>query len=113
MTKETQASREERLREKAAAAEARIRICDDYRSMVALFLNDELRANELGGFQQQITHSTDYRKLLAEEEEATVSRLLHRTPPPMKLRKFFRHISGVVSSKFHRVQVNLRARNPR
>jgi hypothetical protein len=51
-------------------------ICDEYRSMIPLVLDDELRGNELDDFGKHITGCTDCREALAHEQ--ALSQLLHK-----------------------------------
>jgi anti-sigma factor (TIGR02949 family) len=53
--------------------------CDDYRSLVPLFLDHELLDFDAEDFREHIATCADCRQLLAEEQ--TLSRLLHRSRP--------------------------------
>ena len=72
--------------------------CDDYRSMIPLFLDDELSGNELEAFRKHLMDCTDCKELLAEEK--TLSQLLHRTRPLYQAPELLRtRVSGIISSE--------------
>jgi len=72
--------------------------CDDYRSMIPLFLDDELRGNELQDFQTHIMGCPACKELLAEEQ--ALSQLLHRTRPLYQAPEVLRaHVSDIISSE--------------
>jgi anti-sigma factor (TIGR02949 family) len=74
--------------------------CDDYRSMISLFLDDELRGNELEDFGKHITGCADCREALAHEQ--ALSQLLHRTRPLYQAPEALRtRVSGLLSSEIH------------
>jgi anti-sigma factor RsiW len=74
--------------------------CYDYRSMIPLFLDDELRGNELEDFGEHIRRCADCRGALAHEQ--ALSEFLHRTRPlyqaPQALRT---RVSDILSSESH------------
>jgi anti-sigma factor (TIGR02949 family) len=74
--------------------------CDDYRAMVPLFLDDELRDHELQDFEKHIVDCAECKHVLAQEQ--ALSQLLHRNRPlyhaPEGLRA---HVSGILSSEAH------------
>jgi mycothiol system anti-sigma-R factor len=53
--------------------------CDDYRAMVHLFLDDELREPELQDFQKHIAECAECQHVLTQEQ--ALSQLLHRSRP--------------------------------
>ena len=72
--------------------------CDDYRSMIPLFLDDELRGNELDDFGKHITGCADCREALAHEQ--ALSQLLHRTRPLYQAPEVLRaRVSDILSSE--------------
>jgi anti-sigma factor RsiW len=72
--------------------------CDDYRSMVPLFLDDELRGFEAEDFRKHIASCADCRQLLAGEQ--ALSQLLHRTRPLYQASEALRaSVSGILSSE--------------
>lgn len=74
--------------------------CDDYRSMIPLFLDDELRGNELEDFDKHITSCADCREALGHEQ--ALSQLLHRTRPLYQAPEALRtRVSGILSSEIH------------
>ncbi|HTZ90526.1 MAG TPA: zf-HC2 domain-containing protein [Alloacidobacterium sp.] len=74
--------------------------CDDYRSMVPLFLDDELSGNDAEDFRKHIASCTDCRQLLAEEQE--LSQLLHRTRPLYQASEALRaRVSRILFSEVH------------
>jgi anti-sigma factor RsiW len=74
--------------------------CDDYRPMVPLFLDDELRGNEAEDFCTHLASCADCRQLLGEER--TLSRLLHRVRPLYQASEALRlRVSGILSSEVH------------
>ena len=74
-----------------------VRACDDYRSMIPLFLDDELSGNELQDFRRHLTSCTDCEKLVAEEQ--ALSQLLHRNRPLYQAPELLRtRVSGIISS---------------
>lgn len=74
--------------------------CDDYRSMIALFLDDELRGNELQDFRTHIVGCPDCNELLAQEQ--ALSQLLHRTRPLYQAPEVLRtRVSGIISHEVH------------
>ena len=68
--------------------------CDDYRSRIPLFLDDELRGNELQDFQSHVTGCSGCTNFLAEEQ--AMSGLLHRTRP-------LYHASDVLRARVSRI----------
>jgi anti-sigma factor (TIGR02949 family) len=77
-----------------------MRVCDDYRSMVPLFLDNELTGNELEDFRKHIISCTDCEELLAEEQ--ALSELLHRSRPLYQAPEVLRaRVSGILSSEVH------------
>jgi mycothiol system anti-sigma-R factor len=72
--------------------------CDDYRAMVPLFLDDELRGHELQDFEQHIEECAECRQVLAQER--ALSQLLHRNRPlyhaPDALRA---RVTGILTSE--------------
>ncbi len=74
--------------------------CDDYRSMVPLFLDDELRGFEAEDFRKHLASCADCRQLLAAEQ--ALSQLLHRTRPLYQASEALRaSVSGILSSEVH------------
>jgi anti-sigma factor RsiW len=74
--------------------------CDDCRSMVPLFLDDELRGLEVEDFRKHIESCADCRQLLAEEQ--ALSDLLHRTRPLYQASEVLRvRVSDILSSEVH------------
>src|SRR5882757_9275428 len=74
--------------------------CDDYRSMIPLFLDDELQGNELHDFRKHIMDCTDCKDLLAQEQ--ALSQLLHRSRPLYQAPEVLRTcVSGILSSEIH------------
>lgn len=72
--------------------------CDDYRSMIPLFLDDELSGHELQDFQEHLISCTDCKELMAEEQ--ALSQLLHRTHPLYEAPEVLRtRVSGIISSE--------------
>jgi anti-sigma factor RsiW len=72
--------------------------CDDYRSMIPLFLDDELSGNELQEFQGHLEGCADCNKLLAQEQG--LSELLHRTRPLYEAPEILRtRVSVMLSSE--------------
>jgi mycothiol system anti-sigma-R factor len=72
--------------------------CDDYRSMVPFFLDDELSSNESEDFRKHIANCAECRPQLAEEQR--LSRLLHRTRPLYKAPEVLRaRVSRILSSE--------------
>jgi mycothiol system anti-sigma-R factor len=79
--------------------------CDDYRSMVPLFLDDELRESEAEDFREHVASCADCRRRL--EEERTLSRLLHDARPLYEAPEGLRaRVSGILSSE---MRTDLRA----
>ena len=74
--------------------------CDDYRSMIPLFLDDELRGNELEDFGKHITGCADCTEALAREQ--ALSQLLRRTRPLYQASEALRaRVSAILSSEIH------------
>jgi anti-sigma factor RsiW len=74
--------------------------CDDYRSMIPLFLDDELRGNELQDFQEHIMGCAACKEAMMHEQG--LSELLHRTRPLYQAPEAFRtRVSGILSSETH------------
>jgi anti-sigma factor RsiW len=74
-----------------------VRVCDDYRSMVPFFLDDELSGDELQDFQTHIIGCADCRELLAEEQ--ALSQLLRRDRPLYEAPDALRmRVSSIISS---------------
>lgn len=72
--------------------------CDDYRSMIPFFLDDELRGNDLEDFQKHIEDCHDCRELLGQER--ALSELLHRNRPLYVASEALRaRVSRLVSSE--------------
>lgn len=72
--------------------------CDDYRAMVSLFLDDELRGDELQDFQKHIVECSDCRELLKQEQ--SLSELLHRNRPLYQAPEALRaRVSDILSSE--------------
>jgi len=73
-------------------------VCNDYRAMVPLFLDDELRGHELQDFEEHIAECVQCKQVLAQEQ--ALSQLLHRSRPlyhaPEALRA---RVSGILSSE--------------
>jgi len=75
-----------------------MKACDDYRSMIPLFLDDELTGNELQDFRKHLVSCTDCKELLVEEQ--ALSQLLHRTRPLYQAPEILRtRVSGIISSE--------------
>jgi anti-sigma factor (TIGR02949 family) len=69
--------------------------CDDYRAMVALFLDYELRDHELQDFQKHIVACPDCEGVLRREQ--ALSDLLHRNRPLYHAPDFLRaRVSGIL-----------------
>jgi anti-sigma factor (TIGR02949 family) len=74
--------------------------CDDYRSMVPLFLDDELSGDDAEDFLRHVASCADCRQLL--EEEQALSRLLHRARPLYQAPDVLRmRVSGILASEMH------------
>jgi anti-sigma factor (TIGR02949 family) len=72
--------------------------CDDYRSMVPLFLDDELRDHEAEDFRKHVASCPDCRQSL--DEEQALSRLLHRVRPLYRASESLRaRVAGILSSE--------------
>jgi len=72
--------------------------CDDYRSMIPLYLDGELRSVEAEDFRAHIAGCAECRRLLAEEE--ALSELLHRARPLYEAPDTLRaRVSGILSSE--------------
>jgi anti-sigma factor RsiW len=86
--------------------------CDDYRSMVPLFMDDELRGYELQDFQRHIGECAECKRVLAQEQ--ALSHLLHRNRPLYHAPEVLRaSVSRILSSEAHaglRVPDRLRRR---
>ena len=79
--------------------------CDNCRSMIPLFLDDELRGSEAEHFREHIASCADCRELLAEEQ--ALSQLLRRTRPLYQASEVLRaRVSDILSSE---VNADLRA----
>ena len=75
-----------------------MRACDAYRSMIPLFLDDELSGDELHDFRRHLVGCTDCQELLAEER--ALSQLLHRTRPLYQAPEVLRtRVSNIISSE--------------
>jgi hypothetical protein len=74
--------------------------CDDYRSMVPLFLDNELSGDDAEEFRKHVASCADCRQLL--EEEQALSRLFHRARPLSRASDVLRmRVSGMFASKMH------------
>jgi anti-sigma factor (TIGR02949 family) len=74
--------------------------CDDYRSMIPLFLDDELRGDELQDFRNHVMGCTDCQEFLAREQ--SLSQLLHRSRPLYQAPEALRaRVSGIVAAEAH------------
>jgi len=72
--------------------------CDDYRSTIPLFLDDELSGNELQDFQRHLADCSECKELLAGEQ--TLSRLLRRNRPLYEAPEVLRtRVSDILSSE--------------
>jgi anti-sigma factor RsiW len=72
--------------------------CDDYRAMVPLFIDDELRGHELQDFTDHIAGCAECRQFLAEEQ--ALSEVLHRNRPLFHASESLRaRVSGILSSE--------------
>jgi anti-sigma factor (TIGR02949 family) len=72
--------------------------CDDYRSMVPLFLDDELSGDDAEDFRRHVASCADCRQCFKEEQ--VLSRLLQRARPLYQAPEAFRaRISGILSSE--------------
>ena len=79
-----------------------MRACDDYRSMIPLFLDDELNGNELQDLRRHLVGCSDCKKLL--EQEQALLQLLHRSRPLYQAPEALRtRISAIISSEGHSV----------
>lgn len=75
-----------------------MRAYDDYRSMIPLFLDNELSGNELEDFQIHLIDCTDCKELLAEKQ--ALSQLLHRNRPLYEAPEVLRtRVFGILSSE--------------
>ena len=75
-----------------------MRACDAYRSMIPLFLDDELSGDELHDFRRHLVGCTDCQELLAEER--ALSQLLHRTRPLYQAPEVLRtRVSNIIHSE--------------
>ena len=73
---------------------------DDYRSMIPLFLDDELQGSELEDFGKHITGCAECREPLAHQQ--ALSQLLHRTRPLYQAPEALRtRVAGILSSEIH------------
>jgi mycothiol system anti-sigma-R factor len=73
-------------------------VCDDYRSMIPLLLDNELSGNELQEFQEHLTSCTDCKEYLTAEQ--ALSQLLRRTRPLYQAPEVLRsRVSGILSSE--------------
>jgi anti-sigma factor RsiW len=74
--------------------------CDDYRAMVPLFLDDEVRGHELQDFERHIAECAECKYVLAQEQ--ALSQLLHRSRPLYPATEVLRaRVSGILSSETH------------
>jgi anti-sigma factor RsiW len=74
--------------------------CDDCRAMVPLFLDDELRGDELQDFRKHLMVCTDCKEFLAQEQ--ALSQLLHRTRPLYQAPEALcTRVSSIISSEVH------------
>jgi anti-sigma factor (TIGR02949 family) len=74
--------------------------CDDYRSIVPLFLDDELSGDDAEDFRRHVVSCADCRQCFKEEQ--TLSRLLHRARPLYQAPEVLRaRVSGILSSEMH------------
>lgn len=74
--------------------------CDDYRAMVPLFLDDELRGHELQDLQKHIVECAECKDVLSQEQ--ALSQLLHRSRPLYHAPEVLRaRVSGILSSEAH------------
>jgi anti-sigma factor RsiW len=74
--------------------------CDDCRSMVPFFLDNELMGIEAEDFRAHVASCADCRQLLAEEQ--ALSQLLHRTRPLYQPSEAFRaRVLGILSAEAH------------
>ena len=72
--------------------------CDDYRSIIPLFLDDELSGNELEDFRKHLAGCTDCKEFL--DRERALSQLLHRTRPLYRAPEVLRaRVSGILASE--------------
>ena len=72
--------------------------CDDYHTMIPLFLDDELSGNELQEFQEHLKGCADCKELL--EEEQALSQLLRRNRPLYEAPEVLRtRVSSLLSSE--------------
>ena len=74
--------------------------CDDYRAMVPLFLDDELRGHDLQDLQKHIVECAECKDVLSQEQ--ALSQLLHRSRPLYHAPEVLRaRVSGILSSEAH------------